>query len=104
MSSGQGRLLENPSSYIITYSRYERGQRTSSDGRRHCPRMPGLDASDSTPALNPVYHTGMSGPEQDDIMSWSLGRTADERRKTLLRRLLHAVDGGLLSCFSGGGA
>jgi hypothetical protein len=23
--------------------------------------MPGLDATDRTPALNPVYHTGMSG-------------------------------------------
>jgi hypothetical protein len=43
------------------HRRYERGQRTSSDGRRHCPKMPGLDASDRTPALNPVYHTGMSG-------------------------------------------
>jgi hypothetical protein len=45
----------------VYHRRYERGQRTSSDGRRHCPKMPGLGASDRTPALNPVYHTGMSG-------------------------------------------
>jgi hypothetical protein len=37
--------------------RYERGQRTSPDGRGHWTRMPGLDSSDRTPALNPVYHT-----------------------------------------------
>jgi hypothetical protein len=62
MSSGQGRLLENPSLiHHVLYSRYERGQRTSSDGRRHGPRIPDLDSSDRTPDLNPAYHTGMSG-------------------------------------------
>jgi hypothetical protein len=63
--SGQRRLMGSPSSCTITYvsagPANELRWETVSMSKKS-----GLDASDSTSTLNPVYHTGLSGARTED--------------------------------------
>jgi hypothetical protein len=53
--------------------------------------MPGLDADDRTPALNPVYHTDMSGGPNTRLMRSSAGDGGVDKRSRLSWRLRNFV-------------